>query len=135
MHGGGPGEAIVVVDTLGELERFYDLAAVIFVGGTLVPHGGHNLFEAARLSKPVVFGPHFENFREEGDLLLDSRAAIQVRDEADLGRSVRGLLGDPARRDQLGTGAANAILALRGATGRHVEWLKSQLRLFFGSPC
>ncbi len=135
VHSGSRGEAIVVVDTLGELESFYDLAAVIFVGGTLVPHGGHNLFEAARLSKPVVFGPHFENFREEGDLLLDSRAAIQVRDEADLGRSVRGLLGDPARRDQLGAGAANAILALRGATGRHVEWLESQLRLFFGTPC
>ena len=125
------GETILIVDTLGELEKFYFLADVVFVGGTLVPHGGHNLFEAARLKKPVVFGRHFENFREEADLLLASKAAICVRDEADLGRTVGGLLRNAMERAELGKKAGDATLALEGATQRHVDWLKEQLRLFF----
>lgn len=71
---------IYLADTLGELEAFMAGAELVFMGGSLIARGGHNLLEPARLGKPVVLGPHMENFREETALLLDADAAVQVND-------------------------------------------------------
>lgn len=117
------GAEILVVDTLGELELFYGLADISFVGGSLVPHGGHNLFEAARLGKPVLLGRHFDNFREEGNLLLDAGAAISVADEANLEACIRRLVVEPEERARLGVAALEVTRRLRGATDRHLEWI------------
>ena len=121
------GSSILVVDTLGELELFYSLADVVFVGGSLVPRGGHNIFEAARLGKPVLFGPHFKNFQEEGDLLIQERAAISVSGVDGLKASLESLLDRPSERMALGTRAREVTQRLRGATDRHMKWIELYL--------
>jgi 3-deoxy-D-manno-octulosonic-acid transferase len=128
--GGGLGDSVLLVDTVGELERFYAAADLVVVGGSLVPHGGHNLLEPARLGKPTCFGPHCENFREEADHLLRRSAALQVAGAAELEGRLGELLRDPLRRQQLGERARQAVLELAGASQRHVSWLERQLRLF-----
>jgi 3-deoxy-D-manno-octulosonic-acid transferase len=117
------GDSVLVVDTLGELELFYAISDISFVGGSLVPHGGHNLFEAARLSRPVLFGPHFANFREEGEQLLREEAAICVSDEKELEAQVRDLAGSREERDRLGPKAALVAGRSRGAVARHLAWI------------
>jgi 3-deoxy-D-manno-octulosonic-acid transferase len=119
----------LVVDTVGELELFYALADVVFVGGSLIPHGGHNLFEAASLGRPLLFGSHFDNFREEGNLLLAEEAAVCVSDPSELRPALERLLADPGERRRLGERARSLTERLRGATGRHIEWIDRQLRL------
>ncbi len=127
VRDGGPRQAaspIVLVDVIGELERFYRLADVVFVGGSLVPRGGHNLLEPARLGKTVLFGPWISNFEEIAGHLLGRAAAIQVGDPTELGLAVARLLGDPSERRSLGERARRAAEELGGATARHLEWLK-----------
>lgn len=108
----------VLVDTIGHLEAFYGACDVAFVGGSLVPHGGQNMLEPAALGRAVVFGPHVANFRTDVELLLEAGAAVQVRDVAELERTLVDLLRDPARRDELGRRAVELIRANQGATGR-----------------
>jgi len=124
-----PSRAILVVDTLGELESFYAAADVAFVGGSLVRHGGHNVLEASGLGKPVLLGPHHANFHVEADLLARAGAALVVEDEGALGREVRRLLGDADARNDMGRKALETTRALGGALERHVEWLDRYLRL------
>jgi len=125
-----PGGGILVVDTVGELETFYSMADLVFVGGSLIPHGGQNLFEPARLEKAIVFGPYLENFREEAALLLAEGAAVRVADEAELQVIVDRLLRNPTERQQLAVKALKVANKLRGATERHVQWIEKQLRLY-----
>jgi 3-deoxy-D-manno-octulosonic-acid transferase len=114
---------VLLLDTLGELSRVYPLATVVFVGGSLVPAGGHNILEAAEAGKPVVVGPHMENFQEIADEFGAERALVTVTSAEELGREVTALLADPARREAL-TGAARAIVERnRGALARTVDAL------------
>jgi 3-deoxy-D-manno-octulosonic-acid transferase len=122
------GDRVLVVDTLGELELFYSLADIVFVGGSLVHHGGHNVFEASRLGKPVLFGPHIANFKEEADLLLGEKAAICVRDGEELARVVDRLLSQAGEREELGRKAREVTGRLRGATDAHIAWIERHLR-------
>jgi 3-deoxy-D-manno-octulosonic-acid transferase len=126
---GSLGTGILLVDTVGELELFYALADIVFVGGSLVPRGGHNLLEAARLGKAILFGPHFENFQEEGELLLREGAARSIGEERELRSAVERLLASSAERRALGEKALSASARLQGATGRHLAWLERQLQL------
>src|SRR3954467_3230164 len=71
----------VVLDTIGELAQVYQIATVVFVGGSLIPAGGHTTLEPAAHGKPIVFGPHMENFAEIVDGFLAHRAAVQVHNE------------------------------------------------------
>src|SRR5207342_2160368 len=73
-----PRADVVILDTLGELALLYQLATVVFVGGSLADHGGHNILEPAAFGKPVVFGPHMQNFKEIADAFISNGAAIQV---------------------------------------------------------
>ena len=89
-----PTGAVILLDTLGELEAAYGLGWVAFVGGSLAPRGGQNPLEPARLGVPVLFGPGMKNFREIADGLTACGAAREVEDEADLSCQIIRLLGD-----------------------------------------
>jgi 3-deoxy-D-manno-octulosonic-acid transferase len=114
---------VVLVDVVGDLDRFYRLADVVFVGGSLVPRGGHNMLEPARLGKPVLFGPWISNFEEIARHLLTARAAVQVEDRPGLETQIARLLSDPQARQELGERAREAAGELGGATARHLEWI------------
>jgi 3-deoxy-D-manno-octulosonic-acid transferase len=104
-----PPADVVVLDTIGELAHLYRAATVVFVGGSLVPTGGHNILEPAAFGKPILFGPQMQNFREIAATFLQAGAAVQVPDEWALGGELRDLFANSERRARLG-GAAQAII-------------------------
>ena len=109
---------VVVVDTIGELPRLFQLATLVFVGGSLVPAGGHNILEPAVFGKAIVFGPHMNNFREVAALFVDRSAALQVPSAAALDDALVALLADPVRRASLGAAASALVDANRGARAK-----------------
>ena len=108
----------VIVNTTGELRDWYRLATVAFIGKSICSSGGQNPVEPAALGKPVLFGPHMENFRAIVSSLLEHQAAIQVRDAAELGEQVRRLLSDSALREEISGNALRAVTGHQGATLR-----------------
>ena len=108
----------VVLDTIGELAPLYQIATAVFVGGSLVPAGGHNLLEPAACGKPIVVGPHMENFAEIVEAFLANGAVIQVRTERELEETIVSLMSDPVRRARLGAAARALVDANRGARDR-----------------
>lgn len=113
-----PAADAVILDTIGELAQIYQIATVVFVGGSLVPVGGHNILEPAIHGKPIVFGPHMQNFVEITEAFLTHAAAIQVRTERELEEIIVALMSDPLRRARLGSAARALVEAKRGATAR-----------------
>ena len=111
----------VILDTIGELAHLYQIATAVFVGGSLVPAGGHNILEPALYGKSIVFGPHMENFNEIAETFLANRAAIQVHSPRELESTIVALMGDPVRRARLGAAARALIDANRGAKDRTLE--------------
>jgi 3-deoxy-D-manno-octulosonic-acid transferase len=105
----------VVLDTIGELADVYQIATVVFVGGSLVRAGGHNILEPAAVGKPIVVGPHMENFSEIAKVFLANDAAVQVRSDRELVTTILSLMGDPVRRARLGAAAQALVEANRGA--------------------
>src|SRR6202007_770937 len=95
----------VVLDPIGELAQLYQIATVVFVGGSLVAAGGHNILEPALYGKPIVFGPHMQNFGEIGEAFPSNGAAIQVRTGTELEETMLSLIGDPVRRARVGAAA------------------------------
>ena len=108
----------VVLDTIGELAQLYQIATVVFVGGSLVPAGGHNILEPALYGKPIVFGPYMQNFGEIAEAFLSNGAAIQVDSEGELEETMLSLVGDPVRRARVGAAARALVEANRGAGDR-----------------
>ena len=127
--GGEPGErdGVFLVDTLGELQAFYAAADVAFVGGTLVPVGGHNLLEPAVLGLPVMAGPHTYNSPEITGLLAASGALTIVRDAAELARELTTYLDDPPRAAAAGGRGRDAVAASRGAVDRLIAMIEPML--------
>ena len=119
------GGEVLLLDTMGELAQIYPLATVVFVGGSLVPSGGHNILEPAVAGKPIVVGPHMENFQEIADQFLAEGAMVQVRSAEELAREVESLLSDEVRRKSLGARARSLIERNRGALGRTLDALGS----------
>jgi 3-deoxy-D-manno-octulosonic-acid transferase len=115
--------AVLLLDTLGELAHVYPIASVVFVGGSLVPAGGHNILEAAVAGRAVVVGPHMENFREIADTFRAEDAFVEVATAEALGHAVGELLGDDARRRDLGERARSLVEQNRGALQRTVDAL------------
>src|SRR2546430_471791 len=113
-----PRQDVVVLDTIGELAQLYQIATAVFVGGSLVDQGGHNILEPAVFGKPIVFGPYMQNFAEIAGAFLDHEAAIQVRNARELETVLLELLGDPVRRAGLGAAARALVEANRGARGK-----------------
>jgi 3-deoxy-D-manno-octulosonic-acid transferase len=113
-----PRNDVIVLDTIGELAQLYQIGTVVFVGGSLVDAGGHNILEPAVFGKPIVFGPHMENFAEIARAFLDQGAAMQVRSGRELEAALLELLGDPVRRASLGAAARALVEANRGARAK-----------------
>jgi 3-deoxy-D-manno-octulosonic-acid transferase len=118
-----PAADLVVLDSIGELAHLYRLATVVFVGGSLVPTGGHNILEPAVHGRPIVIGPHMQNFREIAAGFLEAGAVVQVRDEWELESAFRELLADGARRQALGRAAQGIVEASHGARERTMQAL------------
>jgi 3-deoxy-D-manno-octulosonic-acid transferase len=131
---GAPRAAVVVLDTVGELATLFKIASVVFLGGSLVPAGGHNVLEPAAWGKPVVFGPHMENFAEIAELFLTNRAACQIPSADALEPALSTLLGDPVQRAALGAAARALVEANRGATDRTLTAMAALLPPAAGAP-
>jgi 3-deoxy-D-manno-octulosonic-acid transferase len=116
-----PRADVIVLDTIGELAQLYQLATAVFVGGSLVDHGGHNILEPAIFGKPIVFGPYMHNFKEIAEAFLANDAAIQVQSERELDDSMLALVTDPVRRARLGAAARALVAANRGAKTKTLE--------------
>jgi 3-deoxy-D-manno-octulosonic-acid transferase len=116
-----PRADVVVLDTLGELAQLYLVGTAVFVGGSLEDYGGHNILEPAIFGKPIVFGPHMQNFKEIADAFLSNDAAIQVQTERELNAALLALVTDPVRRARLGAAARALVEANRGAKARTLQ--------------
>lgn len=114
---------VLLLDTLGELAAVYAGARAAFVGGTLVPVGGHNLLEPLQVGAPVLFGPHTANARESVELLLETGAGARVEDEAGLAAGLQSLLADDAERRAATARGQRALEDHRGAVQRSVALL------------
>ena len=119
----GPGAEpdCLLLDTTGELRMWYAVATVVFMGKSLTAHGGQNPVEPILAGKPVIFGPHMENFSALAQLLLEHDGALQVADRAGLIERAADLLRDPVRRAQLVANAEGVLAVHRGATQRTAE--------------
>jgi 3-deoxy-D-manno-octulosonic-acid transferase len=115
-----PGE-VMIVDTLGEMLKLYSLADLVFVGGSLVTTGGHNVLEASLVNKPVLFGPHMQNFKEIARLLRAAHGGLQVMDTDDLYRQMKILLDNPTEAVRIGDNGRHLLQENQGATERTVS--------------
>lgn len=112
---------VLLLDSIGELAGLYSLADAVFIGGSLVPVGGHNILEPAWFAKPPVFGPYMENFRGMAAQFVSAGAAVQVKSGESLGKAWAQLIGDPTRSDKMGRAARALVERNRGATARSME--------------
>jgi 3-deoxy-D-manno-octulosonic-acid transferase len=120
-----PGQ-IVLLDTIGELASVYSLASVAFVGGSLIPAGGHNPLEPAQFGLPIVMGPHYANFRAITEDLL-AHQAVWIAATEELAGALIGLLKDPAPAKAMGNRARQVFDEQAGATDRCVDALTKLL--------
>ncbi len=132
QRSGWNGEAVgrpdvLVLDSIGELAYLYEIADVVFVGGSLVDWGGHNVIEAAHFSRPILFGPHMQNFREIAARFLEDYAALQVENSEELADRLTGLLEDAAARKWLGRNARKVVRDNQGAVERTAEVIRELL--------
>jgi len=126
--------AVVLGDSMGELQAYCAAADVVFVGGSLLPLGGQNLIEPIAAGRPTLFGPHMFNFAEATEKALAAGAALQVADAAALVRELTSLLADPKRRSELRERALAFHEAHRGSADRLWKWLEPRLALAAGPP-
>lgn len=118
---------VIVLDSIGELAGLYALADAVFIGGSLVPAGGHNILEPAWFGKPPVYGPSMENFRDMAAKFSGAGAGIQVASGEKLGRAWIDLIRNSARRDEMGRKARALVEANRGATARSLDHIAAIL--------
>jgi len=121
---------VILLDSIGELASLYRLADGAFVGGSLVPSGGHNILEPAAFGKIPVFGPSMENFAEIASRFVAADAAIQVESPEDAGVAWIELLRNPERRRKMGENARRLVDSSRGATDRALV----EISKYLGSP-
>jgi 3-deoxy-D-manno-octulosonic-acid transferase len=118
---------VILGDTMGDLRKFYSLAAIIFVGRSLVPMGGSDMMEAAALGKPTIFGPHAFNFRQTVDALLKDEGAIMVKDEQDLLQTMQKCLSDPNFAEKIAKNGREVIKRNQGATQKTINQITALL--------
>ena len=121
-----PNVDIYIGDTMGELQLFYAAADVVYVGGSLVPTGGHNILEASAVGAPVIFGPHMFNFVDISQLTIERRAGIQVSNVAELESAVEKYFADAELRFSTGENGKKLVEENRGALEKTAAML---------SPC
>jgi 3-deoxy-D-manno-octulosonic-acid transferase len=125
---------VIILDSIGELRAVLSIADIVFVGGSLIPHGGQSVLEPAAAGRAIVTGPYTENFKSVVEDFLNRKALIQLPHETDqadyaerLEEEFERLLRDPVEREFLGRMAKSVMDANRGATERTVEWLRTVL--------
>jgi 3-deoxy-D-manno-octulosonic-acid transferase len=118
--------AIVLLDTIGELASVYSLASVAFVGGSLVPAGGHNPLEPAQFGVPIVMGPHYTNFVAITDSLR-AHDALRIAEKEELAAALTALLSDRTAAEAMGARAREVFEQQAGATDRCVSALRVSL--------
>ena len=116
-----PGAPLLILDTMGELSRMYSFCDIAFIGGSLVPDGGHNPLEPAAFGKPVLFGPYMDDFTEISSDLLGKNAAIVCHDDDDIFEVLKQLLVNGPLRQEMGAQGQALVLQHRGVTRRHLE--------------
>ncbi len=119
----------IVVDTLGELKKFYSICDIAFVCGSILPYGGQNIIEPASMGKVVMFGPYISNFLEPAMLLLKNNAGIMVKDMNTLHQQILDLLSNENKLKTIAENAKNLISQLKGVTQKNVEFVISKLNL------
>ncbi|MDD3344968.1 MAG: 3-deoxy-D-manno-octulosonic acid transferase [Candidatus Omnitrophica bacterium] len=123
------GRAIFILDIMGELQSYYSAADAVFVGGSLVKTGGHNIIEPAARKKPVLFGPHMFNFRDISRIFLENKAGIMVHDAKSLAFEIKRILGEDLPARQMAERAYQLIVANKGATMRNIEVIKGLVKI------
>ncbi|MGH8055715.1 MAG: 3-deoxy-D-manno-octulosonic acid transferase, partial [Candidatus Entotheonellia bacterium] len=118
---------VLLLDTIGELARLYAVGTVVFVGGSFVPIGGHNVLEPAAHRKAILFGPHMHNFHQIAAALLEADGALQVQQPEAMGERVSALLQHPERRQALGDAAYCVLHQNQGAIPRNVHLIEQLL--------
>jgi 3-deoxy-D-manno-octulosonic-acid transferase len=119
---------IILIDTVGDLGKIYSLSSFVFVGKSLVPAGGQNMMEPAGLGKPVIFGPHTFNFKEETELLLKNNAAKMVETEDELFKIIEFFIKNPDAAKDMGLKAQKVVNEKRGATERSMEIVRDVIK-------
>jgi len=117
-------QPVLLLDTIGELAATFQYATVVFMGGSLVARGGHNILEPARYDKPIVFGPHMENFRDVARLFLQGKAAIQIQNASELAPTLEKILSNDLLASELGRNARAIVEQNTGATDRVLRFLQ-----------
>jgi len=121
------GFAVTVIDKFGILKELYGISDIVFVGGSLIRHGGHNIIEPALFGKPILFGPHMFNFKDVAGEFLKANAAIMVRDRDECEVNCRRLLKDVNERSRMGESAKKVVLRNQGAVENCIAELKKVL--------
>ena len=124
----GDGISVFLLDSIGELAGLYRLADAVYVGGSMVNAGGHNLLEPAGFGKPPLFGPSMENFKDVANTFLTRGAARQVENPEDLGVAWIELIENPEKQEQMGHMARTIVEENRGATDRTIEYVAGVLK-------
>lgn len=122
--GGGD---VLLIDIIGILAQIYSIATVVFIGGSLIPHGGQNPLEPAYYGRPVIFGPHMENFRSIAGELLKNGAAIEVN-PGSLFDCLKGLLADEEKRENMGRAGQEVVRVNQGAAKKTCDHIIQLLK-------
>lgn len=128
LEGASESLDVLILDSIGELAHLYSLADLVYIGGSLVPQGGQNLMEPAVFGKPILFGPHMENFQEVADEFKKRYAALQVSGQEELQKRLEDLIRDPHARQWLGRNARKVIRDNQGALKRTLRLLSPLLQ-------
>ncbi|UCF31674.1 MAG: 3-deoxy-D-manno-octulosonic acid transferase [bacterium] len=133
-HPAGMDSNVMLVDAMGVLDGFYAMADIAFVGGSLVPVGGHNLLEPAMHGKPVLTGPNMHNFRDVTDILIKGNGCWIVDDSHALKEAAVRLKQDEELRMSMGHASMNALRGSTGASNRNADIVLEILKMKFGEP-
>lgn len=124
-----PRYQVVIIDTIGELGRIYAVGDAVFVGGSLIKHGGHNVLEPAAHAKPIIVGPSMSNFKDSFALLSKVGACVQIKDGKELTEEFLKIFKDDALRKKMGDASLQVIKENRGAAVRTIQYLQELLKL------
>ena len=119
---------IILIDTIGELGRLYAVGDVVFVGGSLIKHGGHNVLEPAAHGKPILVGPNMFNFKDSYSLLLNHGAIKTINNAEELSQNLLEILSDTKLKEKMGQASTDVIEENRGAAVKSIVYLKELLK-------
>jgi len=118
---------VLIGDTMGELQLFFGAVDIAFIGGSLVPTGGHNLLEAAAVATPVVVGPHIFNFKEITRLAIERGHTIQISNAEELASAITDLIEHPEKRSKAGEAGEKLVRENKGALARNIGLIRRLL--------